>query len=197
MKQELKQEVEPCQYYYPDLACITMPDPRIALPLRRVWWLLKRYVWYISILGPRGFASRILPSTIPWKFAFKRKRKSHAISRNNEVLNLQPGEWVKVRSVKEIFATLNAKGKLRGLRFIPEMVKFCGKRFKVYKRLDKIILEATGELRKIRTPTVLLEGVFCDGKAHSGCDRSCFCFWREAWLKRETPQNPQEQETRV
>lgn len=195
MKQEPKQEVEPCQYYYPDLACITLPDPRTALPLRRLWWLLKRYVWYISILGPRRIASRILPSTKLGKFAFK--RKSHAISRDVEVLNLQPGEWVEVRSVKEIFATLDAQGKLRGLHFIPEMVKFCGKRFKVYKRLEKIILEATGELRKIRTPTVLLEGVFCDGKAHGGCDRSCFCFWREAWLKRVTPQNPQKQETKA
>jgi len=72
------------------------------------------------------------------------------------------------------------------------MRKYCGKRFRVYKRLEKIILETTGELRTVRTPTVLLEEVFCDGEAHGGCDRSCFCFWREAWLKRVTPQNPQE-----
>jgi len=89
-----------------------------------------------------------------------------------------------VRLVKEIFATLDSQGKLRGLRFTPELEKFCGKRLKVYKRLEKIILEATGELRRIRTPTVLLEGVFCDGEAHGGCDRSCFCYWREAWLRR-------------
>lgn len=70
------------------------------------------------------------------------------------------------------------------------MLKFCEKRFRVYKTLDKILLEATGELRKIKTPTVLLEGVICDGKAHGGCDRSCFCFWREAWLRRVNPQDP-------
>jgi hypothetical protein len=91
---------------------------------------------------------------------------------------------VEVRSIKEIFATLNGGDKLKGLRFNPEMAEFCGKRFRVYKRLDKIIVETTGELRNIRTPTVLLEGVFCDGRAHGGCDRSCFCFWREAWLKK-------------
>jgi len=56
-----------------------------------------------------------------------------------------------------------------------------------------MIIETTGELRKIRTPTVLLEGVFCDGRAHGNCDRSCFCFWREAWLKRVTTQNSEEQ----
>jgi hypothetical protein len=102
----------------------------------------------------------------------------------DETLNLQPGDWVEVRSAKEIFTTLDAQGKLGGLRFTPEMAKFCGKRFRVYKLLKKIILEATGELRKIKTPTVLLENVFCDGSAHANCDRACFCFWREQWLKR-------------
>jgi len=194
---EAEQEAGRCQYYYPDLAHVTLPDPRIALPLRRLWWSLKRYVWYISIFGPLKFASRILLSTKLGKFTFKGKRKSHNVSKSSEVLNLQPGEWVEVRSAKEIFATLDMQGKLKGLRFTPEMAKFCGKRFKVYKRLDRILLEATGELRKIRTPTVLLEGVFCDGKAHGGCDRSCFCFWREAWLKRVTSQNTQEQKTKA
>ena len=182
-----KQKVEYCQYYYSDLASITLPDPRLALPLRRYWWSLKRCVWYLSILGLRGFLSRMLPSMGPAKYAFKGKRKSKPVIGRYGILNLQPGEWVEVRSPKEIFATLDEKGKLRGLRFNREMAKFCGKRFKVYKRLEKMVLEATGELRKIRTPTVMLECVFCDGKAHGGCDRSCFCFWREAWLERVKP----------
>jgi len=55
-----------------------------------------------------------------------------------------------------------------------------GKDSEFTERLNKIILEATGEPRSMKTPTVLLDGVFCDGKAHAGCDRSCFCFWREA-----------------
>jgi hypothetical protein len=118
------------------------------------------------------------------RFTLTRKQESLSVGGKGEILNLQAGEWVEVRSAKEIFATLDKHGKLRGLRFTPEMVKFCGKRLRVYKKLDKIVLEATGELRKIRTPTVLLEGVFCDGKAHGGCDRSCFCFWREEWLKK-------------
>jgi hypothetical protein len=171
-----------CQYHYPDLANATLPDSRVALPLRRRWWTLKRYVWYISILGLFGFLSKTLPSTKLGKTFLKGKRKiAYA---GGGILNLQPGDWVEVKSLKEIFATLDGDGKLGGLRFTPEMAKFCGKRFRVYKRLEKIIVEATGELRKIRTPTVLLEDVFCDGKAHGSCDRSCFCFWREAWLKR-------------
>lgn len=182
--QELKHGTDPCQYNYPDLAFTTTPDDRLALPLRKHWWNLKRYVWYISILGVSEFLLRILQSTRLGRFALGGKRVSQHIRAKAEAPHLKPGEWVEVRSTKEILSTLNAQGKLMGLRFGPEMAKFCGKRFKVYKRLDKIIIETTGELRKIKTPTVILEGVFCDGSAHGGCDRSCFCFWREAWLKR-------------
>ena len=178
---------EPCQYYHNDMVRTTLPDSRSVLPIRRYWWNLKRSIWYISIVGLKEYALRILPRTRLGKLILKRKRKSRSSRVNDEILHLMPGELVEVRSLKEIFATLDANRKLRGLRFTREMAKFCGKRFRVYKRLEKIILEATGELRPIRTPTVLLEGVFCDGKAHGGCDRSCFCFWREAWLKRASP----------
>ena len=180
---------EACQYYYPDLACNTSPDDRTALPLRKYWWSLKRQVWYISIIGPRKFVPRMVLTTRIGRLILKRKGQIKSTRKSDEVLQLTPGEWVEVRSPKEIFATLDSQGKYRGLRFTPEMLKFCGKRFSVYKTLDKILLEATGELRKIKTPTVLLEGVFCDGKAHGGCDRSCFCFWREAWLRRVDLQN--------
>jgi hypothetical protein len=178
-----------CQYYYGDMALATLPDERSALPLRRYWWNLKRDVWYASVLGFRGFVSRMLPTTKIGKFASRGRQKVGAGSVSGDVLNLQVGEWVEVRSAREIFATLDERGKLRGLRFTREMEQFCGKRFRVYKILGKIILEATGELRKIKTPTVLLDAVFCDGTAHGGCDRSCFCYWREQWLKRVPAQD--------
>jgi len=186
----VKKNLQPCQYNYQDLTEATLSDSRLALPLRRHFWKLKRYLWYLSVLGPFKFMKRIFPSTTIGKIFLKRKKLQQKVNQDDHVLNLQPGEWVEVRSVKEIFETLNAEGKHKGLRFTPEMVKFCGKRFRVYKRLDKLILEATGELRRIKTPTVLLEGVFCDGKAHGGCDRSCFCFWREAWLKKVSLTEP-------
>jgi len=179
------EQKEFCQYNTGDMTDYTFPDPRLALQLRRPWWNFKRYVWHISILGLRRFSSRMIASTRLWKSAFKGRRKAAHTNSRGEALNLQREEWVEVRSAKEIFGTLDDKGKLKGLRFTPEMMKFCGKRFKIYKRLDKIILEETGELRKIKTPTVLLEGVFCDGSAHAMCDRSCFCFWREQWLRRD------------
>ena len=178
------EEGEFCQFYYADMVKATLPDTRLALPIRRYWWNLKRSIWYISIIGFNEFFTRMFPHTRLGKLVTKKKRKSRLKKGQDEVLNLLPGEWVEVRTAKEIFDTLDTQGKLRGLRFTREMQKFCGKRFKVYKRLEKIILEETGELRTIKTPTVLLEGVFCDGMFHGGCDRSCFSYWREAWLRR-------------
>jgi hypothetical protein len=67
---------------------------------------------------------------------------------------------------------------------MPEMIKFCGQKFKVYKKVENIALESTGEMRKLLSPTVFLEWVYCDGEFHEKCDRSCFCFWKEVWLKR-------------
>ena len=100
-------------------------------------------------------------------------------------LNLQPGEWVEVRSIDEISPTLNEDRKYKGLFFMPEMEDFCGKKFKVFKKVDRIKLEESGEIRKLKTPSIFLEGVYCKGERHEGCDRSCFHFWKEAWLKRE------------
>ena len=101
-----------------------------------------------------------------------------------ETLNLQPGEMVEVKSFEEISATLDENQKYKGLYFMPEMEKFCGKKFRIFKRAEIIKLESTGEVRKLTCPAVFLEGVYCDGENHDGCDRSCFLFWREVWLRR-------------
>ena len=104
--------------------------------------------------------------------------------RGVQALNLQPGDWVEVLSVAEIAATLDERGRHKGLYFMPEMTRYCGKKYKVIKKVEKIKLESNGELRSLRTPSYFLEGVYCDGKIQGGCDRCCFHFWREAWLKR-------------
>ncbi|MCW0481673.1 hypothetical protein [Gaoshiqia sediminis] len=98
-------------------------------------------------------------------------------------LNLRPGEWVKVRSLTEIALTLDKNGKYRGLYFMPEMEQFCGGKYKVFKKAEKIKMESTGELRKLKSPSYFLEGVYCTGEFQGGCDRSCFHFWREEWLE--------------
>lgn len=119
-----------------------------------------------------------------------RKRKGRAkkvvkksLTATDEVLNLKPGEWVEVKSEEEILATLDRTGRYKGLAWMPGMEKFCGKRFRVYKKLSRILLESTGELRKLKN-TVLLENAQCDGKEFFDCDRSCYYYWKEIWLRR-------------
>jgi len=102
----------------------------------------------------------------------------------NDSLNIQPGEWVQINSIEEISGTLDERQKYDGLYFMPEMERFCGKKYKVFKMAEIIEFESTAEVRKLKKPVILLEGVYCDGEHHDGCDRACFHFWREIWLKR-------------
>jgi len=111
------------------------------------------------------------------------RERGETQSSYDEVLNLQLGELVEVKSEEEILATLDENRKNKGLLWMAGMRRFCGKRFRVYKRLERILLESTEEYRELKN-TVLLEGVMCDGKEFYGCDRSCFHYWREAWLSR-------------
>ncbi len=101
-----------------------------------------------------------------------------------QVLNLRTGELVEVRNKDEILATLDHLGRLDSLPFMPEMLQYCGKRFRVFKRAHKTCdtIEKTGGRRM--TNAVHLEGVRCDGTAHGGCQAGCLIFWKEAWLKR-------------
>ncbi len=100
-----------------------------------------------------------------------------------ETLNLHAGEWVEVKSLPEIQATLDANGKNRGLGFAPDQAEFCGKRFRVAGRVERLILEWSGELRPI-TNTVELEEVTCHGRMCRSCPRNCYHLWREIWLRR-------------
>jgi hypothetical protein len=101
---------------------------------------------------------------------------------DGEVLNLQPGELVEVKSESEIASTLDNLGTLKGLTFLPAMRAFCGQQFVVLKRLERMYQEESGTLRRLKN-TVLLDRVMCDGLLMR-CDRCCFFYWREAWLRR-------------
>jgi hypothetical protein len=100
------------------------------------------------------------------------------------VLNLQPGDLVEVKAAEEILKTLDSKNRHHGLVFTPEMKKHCGKKYRVYKRLELMFDEYHKSQRRLKN-TVLLENVVCEGTG-LGCDRSCFLYWREAWLRRVT-----------
>lgn len=110
----------------------------------------------------------------------------------HESLNLEPGEWVEVKTREEITETLDPHGKHRGMAFVPEMGMYCGRRFRVAKRIERMIQEGTGQMRQLRD-TVALETVTCMGLAQRRCPRGCFHLWRECWLKRvpePTPARP-------
>lgn len=100
--------------------------------------------------------------------------------------NLRPGDYVEVKSPGEILQTLDADGTLDKLPFMPEMVGFCGERYKVSKRVVKTCYYGTSSgMRKFPAEdVVLLEGLRCSGDTHDGCQKACTIFWREAWLRK-------------
>jgi hypothetical protein len=102
-------------------------------------------------------------------------------------LGLKTGDVVEIRSLEEILATLDGTGSINGLPFMPEMMRYCGLRARVYKRADKACDTIHyGGSRRMHD-AVHLENLRCDGRAHGGCDAWCLMYWKEAWLKRAEP----------
>ncbi|HMM93449.1 hypothetical protein [Phycicoccus sp.] len=101
-----------------------------------------------------------------------------------ENLDLQPGELVEVKSLPEIRATLNGNQRNRNLWFDREMVRYCGRRMRVLRRVERLIDEATGEMIVPKTPSIILDGAICVGDYHKLCPRQDYAFFREVWLRR-------------
>lgn len=113
-----------------------------------------------------------------------------------EVLNLQPGELVRVKPYHEILATLDTNNKNKGLYFDAEAVPYCGGTYRVHSRLSKILDEKTGKLVKMKNESIILENVYCRARysdCRMFCPRAIYSFWREIWLERvEQPAGPVE-----
>jgi hypothetical protein len=104
-----------------------------------------------------------------------------------ETLELQPGEWVEVKTAEEIRATINRDGFNRGMRFDKEMLWFCGGRYRVQRRVERLINEQTGKMMQMKSPCIRLENVYCRGECSEmrlGCPRALPPYWREIWLRR-------------
>jgi hypothetical protein len=104
-----------------------------------------------------------------------------------EVLNLQAGESVQVRSKDEIRRTLNANNRNRGLSFDVEMVPYCGGTYRVLRRVEKLVDEKTGKMIRPPGACIILDGVTCGGclsRNRLFCPRSIYPYWHEIWLKR-------------
>lgn len=107
----------------------------------------------------------------------------------------RPGDLVEVRTPAEIARTMDEARTVDGLPFMPEMVPFCGKRFRVTKRVVQAVIDgaalsqyAESYVREFRgDDVVLLEGLRCSGASHDDCQRGCMLFWKEAWLQHADP----------
>ncbi|TGW12617.1 hypothetical protein EN788_07625 [Mesorhizobium sp. M2D.F.Ca.ET.145.01.1.1] len=116
-----------------------------------------------------------------------------------EMLGLQPGELVRVRSPQEIAATLDHRGESSGLSFDREMLPYCGRTFRVKTAVQRIVDERTGRMLKIPKDCIILDGVACSGERSVNgrwfCPRAIYPFWRESWLTRadDTADEPTEQ----
>jgi hypothetical protein len=160
-------------------------------PLRQYWDVTSR------IYSPKEYLAYILGGI----YRKTLKRLIDKLARSKPVppnptptkrLDLTAGDLVEVKFAAEIRATLNAEGKSRGLFFMPGMWDYCGRRLRVLQPIERMMSEKTGEMRAL-SQTVILEGVTCNGKAHGGCQRGCYVFWKDTWLRRvnESPQNSQ------
>ena len=96
-----------------------------------------------------------------------------------------PGDTIRVNSMQAIMATLNDKGRNRGLWFDRDMVKHCGRRYTVRRRVERIIDDATGQMLEMKTPCLVLAGVEASGEFLRFCAQHEYPFWREAWLSSE------------
>jgi hypothetical protein len=134
-----------------------------------------------------------IASPIFWKTFHKYIVPRHVIGQLTRTplvkLELRAGEMVEVKSSEEIAQTLNTKGFNRGLRYDRGLNQFCGNRFQVRDRLDKMIIESTGQMVRLEgTVTLENSSCLCRRTALGGCPRKDFVYWREAWLKRANGQ---------
>jgi hypothetical protein len=174
-----------------------------AAPVRMAWWDPRQYLRDIRVGNASpGAMIRYLMIMLFNKFQTANRRflpglplihgakmypfVDGKLARTpTETLNLQPGELVEVKSKEEIFRTLDKNNKNRGLLFDVELVRYCGQRGRVLKRVDHIIDEKTGKMIHFSTPCIVLEDVFCRSKYWGGhCPRSIHHYWREIWLRR-------------
>ena len=182
----LKVSTGPKIYY-----CQASELSKATQPLSR----LNKWRRYLSGLRAGNFTALQMARSIGiWLFWFKIRRMFFGVYARGsseptptEGLNLQSGEWVEVKSMHSIIETLNERGDNRGLHFSEDMRVWCGRRCRVKGRLDKIIVDGTGQIRQLRN-TVCLERSTCGcsymGSGMGGCSRCELTYWREIWLRR-------------
>ena len=88
---------------------------------------------------------------------------------STESLDLVAGELVEVASREEILSTLDQNGKLDSMPFMPEMLAWCGRPFRVERRGDRLDLtHQLGRARGVRGPRGAVVAVGADREVGDG-----------------------------
>jgi hypothetical protein len=95
---------------------------------------------------------------------------------------LRRGDEVVVRDAADIVATLDGRLRNRGLYFDPEMTKYCGRPSVIKARVDRIIDDATGLMRTMKSPCLVLENIDYTGETLRFVAQHEHLFWRDLWL---------------
>jgi hypothetical protein len=159
--------------YFEDLSTGNAPPGEFVREILRVYGkaIINKLTGFFRIGGPRRGCGA----------------PADAAPRQATKLDLQPGEQAQVRSAAEIIATLNKSRKNRGLSFEPEMLRHCGKTYRVLARVAHVIDERSGKMINLANDCIMLEGVACSGRDNrqrAFCPRGPLFYWREAWLRR-------------
>jgi hypothetical protein len=180
----LKTKTDSTHYF-----CQSTQLDNATLPLSRGQVLLKCLADVRS--GSRGFFEMLRLMAIPiWRYYVTDRTPQPVLVSDLKRtpvgnLNLQAGEWVQIKSEPEIAETCDTRARNRGLTCDLGMRLSCGGTYQVRNRLDRMILEATGEMKQVES-TVILDGIncLCWWNHVGGCPRNDFAYWREVWLKR-------------
>jgi hypothetical protein len=164
--------IKNCQLYDLDSIADALPPwERIYQQRHRLKRIIKRRLRYVHnfLTGERLKKEELLQTSTEESAA---------------VLDLKPGDMVRIKSEKEIQATLNRWNSLKGCAFMEEMWPYCGTTHRIFKRVNQFLDERTYFVRKCKG-VFLLDKIVCHGTKDFGpCDRSCFLFWREEWLEK-------------
>jgi hypothetical protein len=166
---------------------------------RLPWWEPSQYVRELTTGNAKPI--ELLVAMLKWVFVQVQRKllggstvpftRGRLTKTPKAVLDLRPGELVRIKSRAEIAETLDRRNRNRGLTFDSEMLRYCGGEYRVLRRVERIINEETGEMMDLPGDCIVLDGVTCTAEYHRLCRRSIYPYWRELWLTRaeESPED--------
>jgi hypothetical protein len=182
LRAKLKTMASPTRYI-----CQSTELARATRPFTRASMLFKCLLDIQS--GGRGVFEMAKLVLVPlWRKATRRFRRRGLTGNLSRTpvgdLALQPGDWVRIKPNSQIVKTLDGRGRNRGLIWDYGMDHHGKQVFQVRTRLDRMISEVNGEMRRVEA-TVILEGLTCMcSNVLGGCPRLDYTYWREVWLER-------------